>query len=102
MPGAQELLNSAIPPSTPLGYWASYVSRKLDGLGESGGPDGYLYVRTSPALEWVVNHNLGRSYPIVAVCELTGAVLNAEVEHQSANQVRIRFTVPTTGYARVQ
>ena len=101
MLGAQDRLNGAIPASTPLGYWAAYISRKVDGF-ESSGPAGYLYVRTSAALEWIVNHNLVRLYPSVAICDQAGAVLNAEVEHQSENQVRIRFTVPMTGYARVQ
>jgi hypothetical protein len=58
----------------------------------------YIHEQTSPSTEWIVNHNLDR-HPGVQVRNLGGAVVTAKPVNQSANQLRVHFSVPTAGSA---
>lgn len=61
------------------------------------GPSGNSITVSFPAqLQWVVNHNLGR-YPSVQVLNFASQVAIAEIQHNSSNQFRVVFVVPTAG-----
>lgn len=60
---------------------------------------GFEFTQESPALTWIVNHNLGYN-PVVTVLSVGGLVLDASVLHTSVNQVQITFLTPTAGSAR--
>lgn len=61
---------------------------------------GYVHSQASAEAEWIVNHNLGVR-PAVAVIDIGGNELDAAVQHMSLNQLRIYFTAPTAGFARL-
>lgn len=51
---------------------------------------------STPALQWVANHNLGR-VPEVSIIDSTGQVLSADVVHPSLNTTIINFGAPLSG-----
>lgn len=66
--------------------------------GGAGGSGGYLHTQTPPALQWNVNHNLGRK-PVVSVLTVGGVEIDAAITHVSLNQFLVDFNVPTAGQA---
>lgn len=56
------------------------------------------YNFTTPALEWVINHNLGRRAGVEAYT-LGGQMLWAAVSQPSINQTVVTFDSPQAGYA---
>ncbi len=50
----------------------------------------------APQTVWVVAHNLGR-YPVVHVTTLGGAEIDAVVQHESENLLRVYHTTPMAG-----
>ena len=66
------------------------------------GPPGvdfsYDHTQSSPAAEWIVNHNAGFK-PDVEVRNTAGGVVGAEVLHINVNQTRIYFSAPQSGSA---
>lgn len=64
--------------------------------GNAGDNSSFLHTQSTPASEWIVNHNLGRS-PASEVRSLAGAVIDADVLHISINQLRVDFTMPVAG-----
>ena len=67
-------------------------------VGPPGG-GGFDFTQSSPATEWVVNHNLGFR-PSCAVRSPGGVEMIAEVAHLSNLQLRIRFATPQVGTVR--
>jgi hypothetical protein len=71
-------------------------------LGDIAAPHGgeYTTVREfefpTPQTVWVVAHNLGR-YPVVHVTTLGGAEIDAVVQHESENLLRVYHTTPMAG-----
>ncbi len=56
------------------------------------------YTASFPAAPvWVVNHNMGFQPTSVQVRSDGGAVLDAQIQHQSLNQLRVYFDVPVSG-----
>lgn len=70
------------------------------GPGAGGGDVGTVLMFNSPALQWIINHNLGRKVA-VALFTTGGVQFNAETVTVSDNQVVSSFSIPTAGYARV-
>lgn len=60
--------------------------------GPAGAPgaSGFSQTFGTPALSWVVNHNLGR-FPILQILSMGNVEIEAEVVHVSVNQLVIYF-----------
>lgn len=67
--------------------------------GSTPAGNGFEFTQASPALTWIVNHNLGYN-PVVTVLSVGGLMLDASVLHTSVNQVQITFLSPTAGSVR--
>lgn len=69
--------------------------------GARGLPGGaaFEFDQPTPSAEWIINHNLGWE-PLVAVLSVGGEEVEAQVLHQSDNQVRVYFATPLAGRAR--
>jgi hypothetical protein len=67
------------------------------------GPPGteYTYRFASPALEWIIVHNLGTN-PTVTVLDLADSEISADVSFPDKNTVVIDFFVPFAGTARLR
>jgi hypothetical protein len=63
-----------------------------------GGAPDTQYDFPTPAVQWVVNHNLNRRVSVEAYT-LGGQLIWASVQHVSLNQVIISFDAPQSGYA---
>ena len=59
----------------------------------------FLFIQSSPALIWIINHNLGVR-PSVELRTMGGAVIDADIVHISVNQVQVYFLTPFAGEAR--
>lgn len=71
--------------ATP-GRWITVTGIQQEGLS--------VQFEAAPCV--TVNHNFGR-VPTVVVRNLGGTVVDADVQHTSANQFRVYFDVPTKG-----
>jgi hypothetical protein len=56
----------------------------------------FIFRQETPLSEWIVNHNRGQ-IPEVAVYGLDMSEVEAEINHTSQNQLRVRFTMPFAG-----
>lgn len=72
----------------------------LPSTGGTGGLIAATFEQSSPALQWTINHNLGRK-PVVGVFSVGSRELEADVLHTSNNQTVVYFSVPTAGFARL-
>lgn len=59
----------------------------------------YLHNQVSEAIEWIINHNLGR-YPVMSILSIGSVEVTAEITHISANQSRAYFAQPCRGLAQ--
>jgi hypothetical protein len=59
----------------------------------------FVFVQSTPAALWIVNHNLGYK-PSVEIIDSNGDEVITDVKHISVNQVQISFVIPTAGEAR--
>jgi hypothetical protein len=66
--------------------------------GPAGAPGGmpYEHIQAPESTTWIVNHNLGHR-PVVAVLDIGGAEIEADVRHMSLNQCRVYLSVPAVG-----
>jgi hypothetical protein len=99
MPGSpisiDELLNLSVAAgNSTQAAIENVIQQALEGLA----PD-FLHTQNSPASEWIVNHNLGVK-PNAAVLDTGGNVVDAQVLHISANQLRVYFSSAQTGAVR--
>lgn len=62
--------------------------------GSEGSP--YVHTQSSPATEWIVNHNRGFK-PLASVLSAGGIEVVAEIVHMSDNQLRVYFNQPQAG-----
>jgi hypothetical protein len=60
----------------------------------------YFYSQVAPSSTWLINHGLGFQ-PSVQVFDSGSQKIEADVSHPSVNTVAIVFTVPTSGFARL-
>lgn len=60
----------------------------------------YVHTQSTPSTEWIINHNLGFR-PAVELLTVGGMEFDAEVVHITANQTRVRNTIPMAGTARL-
>lgn len=60
----------------------------------------YEWTQTTPASNWVINHNLGYN-PLVRIFIGNSEVQPGAIVHNSINQVTISFATPQTGIARL-
>lgn len=60
----------------------------------------YLFTQRVPAIQWVINHNLGYK-PSVYPTTLGGLEIEASVQHTSDNQCIVSFSAATAGHARL-
>jgi hypothetical protein len=60
---------------------------------------GFIHTQSSPATEWIVNHNLGFK-PVTEVFDTGGNAIDVQVLHMSDNQLRIYLTAARAGLAR--
>lgn len=61
---------------------------------------GYVHTQVDPLFVWTIAHNLGFR-PAVQVTDLTGSVVDGEIVHLSANEVRCLFAIAIAGTARL-
>ena len=83
---------------TGAGVTASRLTNTLT-VNIPGGSTGYTHTQGASAAEWIVNHNFGYK-PNVEVRTVGNVVMDAEVLHNTDNQVRIYFAAALTGSAR--
>lgn len=90
--------------ATVLGHVKVGANLTIDPDGTLHAPAGgtagtYTHTQAIPAVEWIVNHNLGFD-PSVELRTTGGAEFEAEVVHQTSNQARISLTTALAGTAR--
>jgi hypothetical protein len=91
-PGVRAVLSAASPSATV---------RFVGTQGPAGAASvGLPFAFVTPALTWVINHNLG-VYPAVDLRSLANKKIGGDVEHASPNQVVVSWAAPTAGYARI-
>ena len=70
--------------------------------GERGDPGlagvSYVHAQATPALEWVIVHNLGR-YPSITVVDSAGTTVEGKEDYVSANEIRLQFAAAFAGNA---
>lgn len=66
----------------------------------SGSGAAYTHLQSAPSALWTINHNLGMR-PAVSIVDSSGSEVEADVAHQSTNQLVIRFAIPVAGLARL-
>lgn len=59
------------------------------------------FVQTSPAQQWLINHNLGRAPRAVRVLTPGGIEMVGDVIDLTVNQSRIDFAAPVAGRASI-
>ena len=63
----------------------------------SGGiAQSYTHIQDSPALTWIVNHNLSYN-PAVSVVSSSGDLVHGDVNYSGPQQVTINFSAPFSG-----
>jgi hypothetical protein len=65
-----------------------------------GGVASYTHVQGVDSDSWIINHNLGY-YPLIDVLDSFLNLVVPEILHVSTNQVRVLFTTPLSGQARL-
>lgn len=68
--------------------------------GGSGGDAGLDFVQSTPAVAWIIAHNLGH-YPVVELLTAGGARMLADITHLSINTLQVNFASPVSGRARL-
>lgn len=66
----------------------------------AGGLTPHIHAQPIESAEWIINHNRGY-YPIVQVSNALHERINAHIWDYSENQVRISFSKPFSGSARL-
>ncbi len=93
---------SLAPPSAPTSPVA--FASVMGPQGPPGPPGasgaGYVHTQVDPLPTWTIAHNLGFR-PSVQVADLTGSVVDGEIVHLSANEVRCLFAIAIAGTARL-
>lgn len=64
------------------------------------GVEPYVHIQSTPAMTWVINHNLGYT-PTPAVFSVGGLLMSSAVENPTVNQTLIQHVFPIAGYARL-
>lgn len=70
-------------------------------MGAVAAPVGGYSESFGAALQWVVNHNLGRYPSSVSVRTLGGNLIEVEARHLSSNQVIVSFSNPVAGVVEI-
>ncbi len=63
-------------------------------------PAAVTWIQTTPALEWIIPHNLGYE-PIVSILSPGGQRMFGAEDHLSVNVLKLSFVLPTAGRARL-
>lgn len=79
---------------------AKIAARGPQGARGPAGAGGGTDFPQPAALVWTINHNFGYR-PSVELIDASGREVDAEIQHLSANTVRVTFLVPTAGIARL-
>lgn len=66
----------------------------------SGGTADFVFTQATPAAVWDITHNLG-VYPTVSTQDPDLNIIEGDIDHVSVNRVRITFSVPVAGSARL-
>ncbi len=67
--------------------------------GAGGAAESFTHTQSTPAAEWIVNHNLG-AYPLAEIRSAGGVVVEAEILHVSVNQFKVFFDTAYSGFVR--
>lgn len=70
------------------------------GPGPGSGDANYVHNQSALASTWLVAHNLNK-YPSVEVVDTGNTVILPNVHYESANQITLTFSAPTSGKAYV-
>lgn len=65
-----------------------------------GSDRNYVHTQNSISTTWVVNHNLGK-WPCVTIVDSAGTEFEADVVHNSMDQLTIHLAIASTGLAYV-
>lgn len=75
---------------------------EVPGVQGPPGPPGdaftVVFTQGSPALVWIIEHNLGR-YPSVTVVDTANDQIIGDVSYPDANSAQVTFGAPTAGSA---
>jgi hypothetical protein len=66
--------------------------------GGGGGDVSYTHNQATPAIQWAINHGLGK-FPSVTVVDSSGAQVEGDVEYVDANNVLATFAGAFSGVA---
>ena len=91
---------SVIPP-IPVAEIAVLPVVIVPPAGGGGGGPPFVHSQSVPAVEWIINHNLGFR-PAVTLFTVGGVEMEGEVIHSTLNQFRALFNTPLTGTAQGQ
>jgi hypothetical protein len=64
----------------------------------TGGDKNYLHTQNLASNTWVINHNLGK-YPVIAIIDSAGTVVEGEINHIDINTSIVTFSVQFGGTA---
>lgn len=78
----------------PTGTWGRSTIRQVVGNAA------FVHTQSTPATTWVINHNLGYM-PQVQVFNSGSVQIEANIVHNSTNQLTVQFSAPTAGFARM-
>jgi len=78
--------------STPIAVKGDKGDKGDDGISFAS----EVFIQSTPADVWTYNHNKGY-YPSISVLDLFDRVVNAEIIHNSINQISVFFNIPYTG-----
>lgn len=77
------------------------LTQRINAIGDTAN-SAYVYTQSIAASIWVINHNLDVTVAHVSVRSAAGALLEGyEVDYTSRFQVRLTFSPPAAGTARI-
>jgi hypothetical protein len=75
------------------------LDQRVGAIEQGGLGTGFIHTQSTPASEWIVNHNFGY-YPHIEVYSTGGEKILANTLNTSLNQTRVYFAAATAGSAR--
>lgn len=92
-------INAAIDAEAQV-FNVNFSSTAIPGPAGPAGETAFIHTQDTPSDLWIINHNLNRVV-CALISDLVGNAIVAESNRYSTNQIRISFSVPTTGIAKI-
>jgi hypothetical protein len=112
-PRGNSVLSGVGPPDVSTGidddFYIDTLGKAIYGPKESGAwpelplstfavTNRFIFIQSTPADEWVINHSLG-GRPSISIVDSAATLVIGEVVYVSDTQVIVRFTAPFSGFA---